>query len=323
VGELVSFGMALPLDRPAADAHYRLGRAFARRGAWGNAKRELDRAIALEPDHALAHFQRGLIHSRVWPDFEKAAADLDRALGSEPHWHDVRLHRAHCLAKLGRFSEAADDAEAVLAIEPWNLDAHVIRGRARQRSGQHREALADFDESATLYPFYLPLYELRSASLKALGDEQGAALVNARCAQLIAGYPEHGNGQAWRLVAGPAFERDPEGAYALARRAVEAFPRLAHLHNTLGVALYRLGRQREAQHQLRESLRLGAPKDAAFDRYFLAMCHRRLGEPVLAWAEFLRAVGSHGRNESRLTPIERTELAGFFGEALTELVGVR
>jgi serine/threonine protein kinase/WD40 repeat protein/tetratricopeptide (TPR) repeat protein len=323
VGELMSTGKALCRDLADANAHFRLGRAFARRAAWGNATREFDRALALEPGHALAHLERGLVRSRVWLDFAKAAADFDRALDSEPDWHDVRLHRAHCRTKLGRWNEAAADADIVLVTQPWNLDARVIRGRALQRSGQHREALADFDAAATLYPYYLPLYELRSASLKALGDERGAAAVTARRAELLAGYPEHGNGQAWRLATGPAHERDPEGAYALARQTVEAFPRLSHFHNTLGVALYRLGRYREAQDQLRESLRLGPERDAAFNRYFLALCHRQQDQPVRAWTEFLRAIVSHGRNRSRLTPNERTELAAFFGEALSELVGTR
>ncbi len=320
LGDLLSWGMALGCDPKDAEAHDRLGRALARRGAWGNAVREFDRAVALQPGHARAYFQRGLIRSKVRLDFTGAAADFGRAVELEPDWLEARLNRAKCLLQAGRWTEAIGDAGATVAVQPWNLDARVIRGRALQRSGRHRAALADFDEAATLYPQYLPLFELRATSLQALGDERGVAAVIARCVELVAAVNEHANNEAWRLATGPALERDPEVAVALARRAVAALPQSAICRNTLGLALYRLGRDREARDQLRESLRRGGGAFEAYDRYILALCHRRLGEPVRAWAEFLRALAWHRRNQSRLTPARRTELAGFRAEALSGLI---
>jgi tetratricopeptide (TPR) repeat protein len=320
VRELLGCGAALLHDPKDAEARYRLGRAFARRGAWAEAQREFDRAVALGPGHASAYFERGLIRSNVRLDFEGAAADFGRALECEPERLQARLNRAQCQAQAGRWGETVAEAGAVLAVQPWNLDARVLRGRALARSDQHREALADFNEAAALYPYYLPLFELRAASLQALGETQSAAAVTARCVELATHFPEHANSEAWRLATGCALERDPEVACALARRAVESVVQQPHHHNTLGVALYRLGRVRDAQAQFRESLRLGTGQLAPYDRYFLALCHRRLGEPVLAWSEFLRAVAGHGGNVSRLTPEQRAELGDFLAEAFSGLI---
>jgi Flp pilus assembly protein TadD len=206
----------------------------------------------------------------------------------------------------------------VLAKQPWNLDARVIRGRALARSGRFREAMADFNEAAAFYPHHAPLFELRLASLKALGDEQIAAAVMAQCAKVITHV--QANNDAWRLATGPALDRDAEVALALAQRAVEASPQEAFHRNTLGVALYRLGRDREAADQFRASLRVGAREFESYDRYFLALCHHRLGEPVRAWVEFLRALASHARNQGRLTARQRAELAGFCSEAFSGLI---
>jgi tetratricopeptide (TPR) repeat protein len=318
LGDLWSHGAALWRNPGNAEAHYRLGVAFARRGAWANALLEFDRTTALRPAHAPAYFQRGLIHANVRQDFAAAAADFARALELEPDWLAARLNRAKCAARAGRWGEAVADAESVLANQPWNLDARVIRGRALSQSGRFREAMADFDEAAALYPHYAPLFALRSASLKALGDERTAAELMAQSAKVIS--PLQANNDAWRLATGPALERDAEVASALAQRAVEAAPQEAFHHNTLGVALYRLGRYRKAEDQFRASLRLGKSEFESYDRYFLALCHRRLGEPVRAWVEFFAAVASQARNQSRLTPRQRGELAGFCAEAFSGLI---
>jgi serine/threonine protein kinase/WD40 repeat protein/tetratricopeptide (TPR) repeat protein len=321
VRELWACGAALRHDASDALAHDRLGRAFARRGAWAHAVRELDRALALRPGHASASFERGLIRANVWLDFEGAAADFGRALECDPEWLQARLNRAYCRAQAGRWAETLADAGPVIAAEPWNLDARVLRGRALAHLAKHREALADFNEAAALYPYYMPLFELRVTSLEALGDKQAAAAEVARSIDLVTHYPQQPNSEAWRLATGCPLERDPEVACALARRAVESAQHQPLYHNTLGVALYRLGRFQDAHAQFRESLRLGGGELASYDRYFLALCERRLGHPVLAWAEFFRAVAGHyGPGAPSLTRDQRAELGSFCAEALNGLV---
>jgi hypothetical protein len=84
--------------------------------------------------------------------------------------------------------------------------------------------------------------------------------------------------------------------------------------------LYRLGRYSEAQDQFCASLRYGARQLESYDLYFLALCRRRLGEPVPACTEFFRAVVSQDRNRSRLTAVQRVELTSFCAEAFSGLI---
>ncbi len=85
------------------------------------------------------------------------------------------------------------------------------------------------------------------------------------------------NGRAWELANGPEPRRDLDRAVALGRRATDLVPGDAMSLNTLGVALYRAGRYDEAIGTLERSLAAGRGQSDAFDLFFLAMAHHRLG----------------------------------------------
>src|SRR5438876_592559 len=97
------------------------------------------------------------------------------------------------------------------------------------------------------------------------------------------------NNRAWQLLTGPMAQRDPPAALKLAEKALTYRPE-EHLYvNTLGVAQYRNGRHIEASITLAKSLALGKDTFAAFDLYFLAMCHAKLGDAAKARAYFIDA----------------------------------
>jgi tetratricopeptide (TPR) repeat protein len=102
--------------------------------------------------------------------------------------------------------------------------------------------------------------------------------------------PEGLNGEAWRLVTGPAEQRDPARALQLIQKAVKQKPAEAMFWNTLGVAQYRNGQYKEALAALEKSLAAGQGQFDAFDLFFLAMCHAKLGDAAKAKDCFERAV---------------------------------
>jgi Tfp pilus assembly protein PilF len=95
------------------------------------------------------------------------------------------------------------------------------------------------------------------------------------------------NRLAWAYVTGPPPLRNPAKALTHARSAVRLAPEIGTHHNTLGVALYRLGQYREALTEFETSL--ASRQDAPFDRFFLAMCHVHLGDTGRARVDFERA----------------------------------
>ncbi len=128
------------------------------------------------------------------------------------------------------------------------------------------------------------------------------------------------NALAWAYLTAPAALRDVKAAVPLAEKAVQLSPKDLNFRNTLGVAYYRAGRYREAAAVLRANVEKQEDGVLAFDLYFLAMSHHRLGEPTRArdyydWA--IRWVAA--RRDPRPDSLE--ELNAIRAEA-EELLGI-
>jgi tetratricopeptide (TPR) repeat protein len=128
------------------------------------------------------------------------------------------------------------------------------------------------------------------------------------------------NNLAWFYATVPESLRDVNAAVLLAEKAVRLDPASATFGNTLGVAYYRAGRYREAVEVLRANL--DRQKDAvlAFDLYFLAMSHHRLGDHARARAYYDWAARWSRTHKGR-SPGDVEELDIFRAEA-SELLGV-
>jgi WD40 repeat protein len=122
------------------------------------------------------------------------------------------------------------------------------------------------------------------------------------------------NDLAWAYLAAPEALRDVEAALPLAEKAVRLASKATIYRNTLGVAYYRVGRYREAVEVLRPNVEKQEDWALAYDLYFLAMSHHRLGETARArdyydWAVRWVAL------QHDLKPENLEELAAFRAEA--------
>jgi WD40 repeat protein len=122
------------------------------------------------------------------------------------------------------------------------------------------------------------------------------------------------NNDAWHLVTGPADKRDPARALQLIQQALKEDPSNSTFLNTLGVVQYRNGQFREALATLEKSLAGGQDEFDAFDLFFLAMCHAKLGDPAKAKDCFDRAV-KWVKAQKNLAPQYTEELKAFRAEA--------
>src|SRR5205823_5572793 len=90
------------------------------------------------------------------------------------------------------------------------------------------------------------------------------------------------NSEAWLLATGAPEKRDPVRALQLIQQARRDDPDNPTFLNTLGVVQYRNGQFKEAAITLEKSLAASGSATDAFDLFFLAMCHAKLGEPARA-----------------------------------------
>jgi serine/threonine protein kinase/WD40 repeat protein/Tfp pilus assembly protein PilF len=293
------------------------GHRLVKVGTWEQRPFDLETGVYFSPDNSLvaALGDRGVIRLLA-PDTFREVARLE-----DPN-QDRPGHLAFT-ADSGKLLVSSDDARA---LHLWDLRA--IRT-------QLAELGLDWD-----LPPLPPALPPSSEPLKLhfdMGDYrqlvQAAALVRQAGGQVRAHkhadalkalreaihiapkYAMAHNDLAWLLSTGPKELRDPAQALAEARQAVALEPRVANYRNTLGVALYRSGKVAETIPVLERSLSESKGRSDAFDLFFLAMCHHRLGDAAKAKECRQLAADWFAKHKGRLSAVWIEELNAFQAEA--------
>ena len=185
------------------------------------------------------------------------------ALAKRPTSAEGRHLRAHLLASLGRHDEAEVDFSAAISANPEDIHLYEARGKTRLALGDSEAGASDIEEA------------LRR------GGQSGETAVRIALAL---------NNSAWSLARAPKSDEDARKAVSLARRAVALSMNNSLYLNTLGVALYRVGKDSEAIPILERSLAENGGESDAFDLFFLAMTNHRRGMSAEARGYYDRAL---------------------------------
>ncbi|MEV3990445.1 tetratricopeptide repeat protein [Streptomyces sp. NPDC049837] len=206
------------------------GMHHRRDGDHAKAVADYERALALDPDCARAHYGMGLV-LRAEGDYAGALARLDRADGLAPDTAWILESRGDVHRLLGQHQKAVADCDRALELRPDSTWALATRGMAKYLMERDREALADLDRAIELEPEYWWALLRRSEVRLHLGDEDGA-LADLYRAEEIEPDRAWVIGERARLHwrcgrheqaladFGRALEMDPEYAWARASRAL-------------------------------------------------------------------------------------------------------
>ncbi len=243
---------ALSLDLAKEGALYNLARVRLLQGAAQAALDLLDQAVALAPDFALAHCNRGVAllalerAAEAEPAF-RAAAELSPTL--------LEAQRGLAAARLGRadLAGAADAQQAAVLLAP---------------------------DDAALAGILADLHLQLAARALAQDDLEGAARFAGRAAEAP------GRRQEALVVASDALERLGrfQESWDTARQAVGLDAASPHAQNNLGVACLRLNRPAEAEQAYRAAIAI-APQYADA-HHGLAFALLKQGRWAEGWLEY-------------------------------------
>jgi tetratricopeptide (TPR) repeat protein len=256
--------------------------ALQESGALADARRLYESILRLEPDHAEAQHQLGVLLLQSG-EAEKALALIQAAAKSDPDSAIVASDLATALHALGRTAPAIGAYEKALALDPNLAEAHYGLGSILFSQSRLDEALASLQKAAMIDPDYAEAHHLIGAALRqALRPAQ--AIVHYRRALDID--PDYALARA-----------DLAGALREARKLTEAaveYQKAIALDPLSADAYNGLGLVQDAQNLPHEAL-------ASFDRALAlrpddAEIHTNrglvlqvLGEIAVARAEFERA----------------------------------
>ena len=174
----------LELDPSLAEPHSTLGLILYSAFDFSQSKNEFERAIALDPNDAVAHQWFGNGPLIVTGEFDRAIAEGKRAVELDPLSLVVNTDLAVGYTMARRYPEAIEQFNKVLAMDQRFYYARWAFGLALQCNGQMPEAIAQYKKAAELTddPFVLAWLAQgyakagqRDEALKLLGQIQELA----------------------------------------------------------------------------------------------------------------------------------------------------
>jgi TolB-like protein/DNA-binding winged helix-turn-helix (wHTH) protein len=136
----------------------------------------VDRALAVDPNLALAHAQMGVIQQAFDFDWVGGDASFQRAIALEPGNPDVARQAAYSAARLGRFDESLRLARRSVELDPLNANLRAGLGQIEYWMGDLDNAAADFKRALELSPqnkshiFLAEIYVIQGRSQDALAE---------------------------------------------------------------------------------------------------------------------------------------------------------
>jgi tetratricopeptide (TPR) repeat protein len=184
-----------------------LGVAYVQLGRAADAVAQFQQVLRLAPEHAMAHYNLGVIamgDRRI----EEAILAFDRAIAARPDYAEAHNNLGVALESIGRVADATDHYRAALDARPSHPAAHNNLGRVLLARGDLAEAMGHFrtalaarpDNPDALYNFGRALVatgERRQAVQewkRALAVRPDSAAVLIDFAWLLIGSPELRNG---------------------------------------------------------------------------------------------------------------------------------
>ncbi|HEY2933857.1 MAG TPA: tetratricopeptide repeat protein [Acidobacteriota bacterium] len=277
------FLLWVALITPSQNASAALTTRFAHavelqhQGNFAEAEAEYRAILKLNPDYPEAHANLGAVLMRL-DRYQEAVESYQTALRLAPHLSPVLLNLGIAHYRKEDFSKAAESFRKFLEASPGQFQATQLLGLSLVELGRDQEALqyleqaraAAPDDASTLYATGLAFLRL-----KRLGLDQ----IIRHLSQVEGGLP------ASHLLAGEdllsRFEFERAAAeLETAARLNSSLPRLQY---SLGLAYFKLGRNRDALAAFSQEI-ARHPKDFS-TLYYLANLHEAEGNLVAAQKE--------------------------------------
>jgi Flp pilus assembly protein TadD len=143
---------ALAIDDTLAEAHTSLGYIQTMYDwDWLGAEREFQRAIALNPSYAEAHYYYG-IALRNMGRLEEAIAEIKRAAELDPF--SLLINRGLGLAfyTARQYNQAIEQERKTLELDPNYINARRTLGMTYVQKLMYKEAIAEFEKALVISP---------------------------------------------------------------------------------------------------------------------------------------------------------------------------
>lgn len=283
-----------------------LGTMLIQTGAAGPALECFDRAVALAPDFADAHSNRGVALQQLGR-LEEALAAFQAALRAAPDHINGLVNAGNVLLLLCRNDAALGAFDRVLSLKPDLAEAALKRAYVHGALDDHAAALADFERVLDLQPGRGEAALGRVSALVSL-KRFDAAL--AAIDSILAAHPADAEAAAVRGQILNEIDR-PAEALALAEGLLKHGRGGSKAEIVRAAALWRLGRRNDAI-AAGEAAASRHPSEVQI-RQALSQYHLATGDFARGWVAYEWRSGTFDRKHKAL----EARAPRWTGEALT------
>jgi tetratricopeptide (TPR) repeat protein len=242
---------AIALSPGFAEAHFNLGHTFADLGRLDDSEASYRRALKFKPNYAEAHVNLGATLKELGRPNE-AEASFRRALDINPDFAEANSNLGNILKDLSRFDEAMACHQRALEINPNYTEAHSNLGLTFMDLGRLDEAMACHQRALEINPNYAEAHSNLGIALKELGRLEESEASHRRALAIKSDF----SGAHSNLGSTLSDSGRHDEAEACFRRALEIKPNFAEVHSNLGNALKEQGRLDEAEASYRRALQI-------------------------------------------------------------------
>ena len=136
-------------DMPVANMQY--GIAQARLKHFDKAITPLRKAVAVQSDNGMGHYELGLALFETG-DWKAAAPEFEAAAVRAPRWADAHFSLAAVYARIDRVPDAMTELDSTLSISPDHYRANLLRGRILSLQGNPLGALNNLEKATQVQP---------------------------------------------------------------------------------------------------------------------------------------------------------------------------
>jgi DNA-binding winged helix-turn-helix (wHTH) protein/TolB-like protein/Flp pilus assembly protein TadD len=155
---------AVSLDDSLVEAHLAAGGVLFRGDwNWSAAEREFDRALAIDPHSAQAHWSKSILAMALGRN-EQSLSEMRTAQLLDPASQSMQDDLAWALYCNRRWADAILASKIAVAMTPDSFAAHQQLGKAYLQAGQYKEAKVEFETTLRLHKFKRGLADLGQLS---------------------------------------------------------------------------------------------------------------------------------------------------------------
>ncbi|QKW19302.1 tetratricopeptide repeat protein [Kitasatospora sp. NA04385] len=237
---VADYSAVIAVDPNYAEYHFDRGIVLRRTGRLDEALADFEAAVRLSPPFPEAYYNRADVRAELG-DVKGAVDDFGYVLELDPAFVDARLNRASLLAELDETAAARQDVEAGLAVAPDHPELLALKAQLLAAEGEDEQAAAACSAALTADPEFAPAWALRGQLSYAAGDPAAAAADLERAVAL-----DDDPGMRFNLaVAYQDCDRDAEAVTLLDAVIAETGDHAAHLQRAK--SLSRLARAANAE----------------------------------------------------------------------------